>query len=309
MNACRFIVVLALSVPYQFAFAADALLDFSASMRSFTADFTQTVYDSDSIALQESSGKVVLQRPGKFRWSYDQPIQQLIVADGVTLWVYDEDIQQVTMQPQSTTLGSAPIGLLSGERAIESEFNVVDLGVRDDLQWFQLEPLVQDTDFNAVYIALDSAGLRAMELRDNFDQATQIRFSNFKLNAIVAPSTLTFVPPEGVDVVGEAGVSMDNPVATDSAVDDRSIVQPDVVTPSPVPEAQVQPVETAVEEPVETLPADELAKDVVDTEEPVVVDDAPPIAETLPLEDEEEVQPETDTEKEITFEETIVPTE
>ena len=70
------------------------------------------------------------------------------------VWVYDEDIKQVTAQPQSATLGSAPIGLLSGQRSIASDFKVTELGVENGLQWFELTPFEQDTDFNNVYIAL-----------------------------------------------------------------------------------------------------------------------------------------------------------
>ena len=128
-------VVLVISSPAVFAQAA--LLDFSSSMISFSADFTQTVYDSDSVALQESAGKVELLRPGRFRWTYTAPSKQVIVADGLSLWVYDEDIQQVTVQPQTATLGSAPIGLLSGEKTIATEFKITELGEERGLQWFE----------------------------------------------------------------------------------------------------------------------------------------------------------------------------
>ncbi len=185
--------------------SASELLDFTANLRSFSASFTQTVYDSDSVPLQESSGNVELLRPGKFRWTYTDPAPQVIVADGATLWIYDEDIQQVTMQPQATTLGSAPIGLLSGQRSLQREFTITELGIDKGLQWFQLDPLVQDTDFNTVFLALDDNGLKAMELRDNFEQATQIRFDNFRKNVALDDSSFLFTPPEGVDVVGEAG--------------------------------------------------------------------------------------------------------
>lgn len=186
-------------------FAQSALLDFSSSMVSFSADFTQTVYDSDSVALQESAGSVELLRPGRFRWTYTAPSKQVIVADGLSLWVYDEDIKQVTVQPQSETLGSAPIGLLSGQKTIQSEFNISELGEEEGLKWFELEPLVKDTDFNAIYIALDANGISAMELRDNFDQATQIKFSNFKKNVAIDSVNFSFTPPDGADVVGEEG--------------------------------------------------------------------------------------------------------
>lgn len=291
MIASRLIALLAVTMLSQAATAASALTDFSASMFSFTADFTQTVYDSDSVALQESSGQVSLMRPGKFRWMYDKPIKQLIVADGLTLWVYDEDIQQVTMQPQATTLGSAPIGLLSGQREIESEFTIIDLGLKENVQWFQLEPKVQDTDFNAVYIALDDDGLRAMELRDNFGQATQIRFTNFKKNTAIAPETLQFQPPADADVIGEAGVAGQ---ASDSAVPGAESAA--------ITSAQPTIVEPVAQDTV-PLSADDLLDDVDPSNLQETADDTLGIAETLPVEEVEEVS------REITFEETVVPAE
>ena len=185
--------------------AQSELLEFNSTMYSFSADFTQTVYDSDSVALQESAGTVELMRPGRFRWIYTEPNSQTIVADGATLWVYDEDIKQVTVQPQDSALGSAPIGLLSGQKTLESEFTISDLGSENGLQWFELEPVIQDTDFNTVYIALDENGLHAMELRDNFDQATQIKFTNFRKNITLTPDSFVFTTPEGADVLGEMG--------------------------------------------------------------------------------------------------------
>lgn len=195
---------------------ANALLEFSDTLKSFRANFTQTVYDADSVVLQESSGEVVLARPGRFKWTYAAPVNQVIVADGLTLWVFDEEIKQVTKQPQSTTLGSAPIGLLSGQRDIESEFVITELGEKDSLEWFQLQPLVSDTDFNEIFLALRDGGLHAMELRDNFDQATQIVFDNFEKNLALDSDQFTFVVPEGVDVVGEGGV----PDTQDDLLDD-----------------------------------------------------------------------------------------
>lgn len=222
MNLKKLIAVSFISAAPAVVSAQTALLEFSSSMRSFTANFNQTVYDSDSVALQESVGSVEMLRPGKFRWTYTQPNTQLIVADGLTLWVYDEDIKQVTMQPQATTLGSAPIGLLSGEMSIEAEFTIKELGVENGLEWFELLPLEQDTDFNTVYIALDDNGLHAMELRDNFDQATQIKFTNFKKNIDIDAQRFSFTPPEGADVVGESGVAEpDESTAVDSSNPDE----------------------------------------------------------------------------------------
>ena len=41
-----------------------------------------------------------------------------------------------------------------------------------------------------------------MELRDGFGQATQIRFSAFKSDVKINDEDFRFVPPKGVDVIG-----------------------------------------------------------------------------------------------------------
>jgi len=218
-------------------FAAQDLLNFTSSLKSFSADFVQTVYDSDSVALHESEGSVELLRPGKFRWIYSEPTRQVIVADGLTLWVYDQDIDQVTMQPQAETLGSAPIGLLSGQRSLQREFEITELGIDNGLRWYQLEPLVQDTDFHKVFLALDEQGLRAMELRDNFDQATQIRFDNFRKNIDVDAGKFAFIPPDGVDILGEPGVAEENPLQSGQ----QSLESQPAAEQQPVIESQPEP--------------------------------------------------------------------
>jgi DNA-binding transcriptional LysR family regulator len=43
---------------------------------------------------QQSAGIFALQRPGKFRWSYEKPYKQLLVSDGNKLWSYDPDLNQ-----------------------------------------------------------------------------------------------------------------------------------------------------------------------------------------------------------------------
>lgn len=244
MKARLSLVFFALCFISQPLHAQNALLDFSANLNSFSAQFVQVVYDSDSVALQESAGSVDLERPGRFRWTYTEPADQVIVADGVSLWVYDEDIQQVTVQPQSATLGSAPIGLLSGQISIESEFEIAELGVEDGLMWFELTPIVQDTDFNTVYIALKDGNLQAMELRDNFDQATQIKFTDFQKNIAIEPAQFRFIPPENTDIVGEMGVpgqlnTAPREVGDDEVVegaDVKNATLPDAVTEEPVDE-------------------------------------------------------------------------
>lgn len=204
-------IVFLLSVTFVFsspAFAQSAekrLNNALGSLDNLTADFKQTVLDDDKKIVQQSSGKVAIQRPGKFSWIYTTPYEQQIIADGKELWVYDVDLDQVTVKPMSTGLATAPIMILMRKNKIGSEFNINEVGQRKFLYWVELEPKSPDMDYTNVYIGLEDGAVKAMELRDKFGQSTQIVFENLRLNVVHNPKTFKFVPPPGVDVFGVGG--------------------------------------------------------------------------------------------------------
>lgn len=184
--------------------AMERLQAFTEGLATFSAGFVQTLYDENQEPVQRSEGVAWLERPGLFRWEYRDPYTQVIVADGERLWIYDADLEQVTVRETGQALATAPIMLLSGEAPLDEQFEMRELGEREGLQWVELRPKVQDTDFERIFLGLDEDTLRVMELRDRFDQATQIRFHHIELDAEIDASRFEFTPPEGVDVVGPA---------------------------------------------------------------------------------------------------------
>ena len=178
------------------------LSKFTETVNSFSADFVQTVYDANSNPLQESSGNVLLKKPGRFIWNYTQPSPQQIVADGESVWLYDIELEQVTVSSLADQGTGTPLSLLMGSTPLEQEFELRPLGNSDGIDWVELKPRSQESDFELVYLGLSDAGLAAMELRDSFGQATQIRFTSFKEGVRIDDAKFRFVPPEGVDVIG-----------------------------------------------------------------------------------------------------------
>lgn len=181
--------------------AAEQLDRFTSGLESFTAGFVQTLYDEDQQPVEESHGQVWLQRPGLFRWEYETPYEQTIVSDGEQLWIHDEDLEQVTVKDVVRALGTAPIMLLTGSEPLSEQFEIIGRGRREGLFWVELQPKVEDTDFRRIFLGLDEESLKVMELRDRFDQATQIRFHHVRLNPEIDPERFEFTPPEGVDVL------------------------------------------------------------------------------------------------------------
>lgn len=178
------------------------LTNFTDSLTSFSAAFTQVVYDADSNPLQQSAGEVFLKRPGRFIWNYTSPSPQKIVADGNSVWLYDIDLEQVTVSPLAEQGSGTPLSLLMGDKPLEQEFILRPLGNSDGIDWVELKPRTDHSDFELVFLGLNEQGLAAMELRDSFGQATQIRFSNFTPDVPLDDAAFRFEPPAGVDVIG-----------------------------------------------------------------------------------------------------------
>jgi outer membrane lipoprotein carrier protein len=174
-------------------------------LASWTADFEQTIDDGHGNVLRSAAGRLYLQRPGKFRWDYSQPSEQLVLADGKQIWFYDKDLAQANVRDMDTSLASTPASLLSGNGSVSTQFNVTALPQSAGLQWFQLVPKHADTDFQLVRIGFDKGELRSMFLADKLNQITQLTFSNSKRNLPLAPDLFSFTPPPGVDVIGRGG--------------------------------------------------------------------------------------------------------
>jgi outer membrane lipoprotein carrier protein len=190
------------------AFAAsatsiDRYREFLDGTRSARAAFEQTVYDRNGKPVQESKGSFVFQRPGKFRWVYEKPADQVIVGDGKRVWIYDRQLNQVTVRKLEAALGSTPAALLAGGTGVEKAFLLADAGEKNGLEWVLAKPREREAGFESVRLGFGRDGLQAMELTDQFGQTTVLRFSKLERNPKVDAASFRFDPPKGADVLGD----------------------------------------------------------------------------------------------------------
>jgi outer membrane lipoprotein carrier protein len=184
--------------------AVEKLKSYIAATHSAQANFTQEVVDQSGKKIQSASGVMQFQRPGKFRWAYQKPYEQIIVGDGVKFWLYDVDLNQVTVKKLDAALGSNPAALLSGSNEIERGFALQDDGNQDGLDWLQATPKGSDTSFDKIRMGFNAqAELVVMELNDAFGHKTVLRFSNMQHNPKFSAQQFHFTPPKGADVIGE----------------------------------------------------------------------------------------------------------
>ncbi len=188
------------------------LESFVKTVKSGQADFTQVVTSparpGQAARSKTSSGTFEFLRPNRFRFLYEKPFKQSIVADGQTLWLYDADLNQVTARKQSQVLGSTPAALIAAApdlQALRADFNLTDAPDQDGLQWAVAMPKAKDGPLQSVRVGfrLSDKGseLAVLEILDSFGQRSVLTFSQLQVNLPLAAGTFKFEPPTGADVV------------------------------------------------------------------------------------------------------------
>jgi len=186
----------------QAATGLEQLNHFHDQVKSFSADFSQVLKDTQGNKVQESSGKVWIKRPGLFRWEYNDPYPQVIVADGKRIWIHDPELDQVTVKKESEAIGNAPSMVLSGKYPLSRDFILKEVSRGDDYQWVSLTPKLEDSDFKEISVAFSGQTMTVLELKDNLGQRTQIHFKDLKIDSNIDDSRFKFSLPPGADLIG-----------------------------------------------------------------------------------------------------------
>ncbi len=173
----------------------ESLETFVKTVKSGRADFTQTVTapsrEGQPGRTKTSTGTFEFQRPGKFKFDYQKPFAQSIVADGRTLWLYDADLNQVTQRA-----AAAP-----DLKALQADFTLEASPDRDGLQWVKATPKNKDGQLQSVQVGFQGDALAALEILDSFGQRSVLKFSKVEVNPSLPASVFDFKAPAGADVV------------------------------------------------------------------------------------------------------------
>lgn len=191
----------------------DSLAQFLKQARSGRAEFTQTVTappkQGQTARTKTSTGSFVFLRPGRFRFDYQKPFPQTLVADGQTFWLYDPDIGQATARSQAQALGSTPAALIASSadlKVLQQDFTLEAAPAAEGIEWVLATPKQKETSLQSIRIGLRGQGaevaLARLEILDAFGQRSVLQFERFEVN----PSSLTaaqfqFTPPAGVQVI------------------------------------------------------------------------------------------------------------
>ena len=173
--------------------------DYLRGLNSLQADFRQITLAADGGEMIESRGTFYLLRPNRFRWDYETPSEQLIVADGKRIYVYDKELAQVSHRSQKAILDGTPAQLLASNEPPEEYFTMRNIDRDDGRVWAELVPKTAETDVEKLQIGFTDGELDTLVMEDRFGQLTRFIFTDLDRNPQLQYDMFRFKRPAGAD--------------------------------------------------------------------------------------------------------------
>ena len=175
-------------------------------MRTLQAQFTET-YTGAGVSRTES-GRLLLKKPGRMRWDYDQPRPKIFLTDGQTAWFYVPGEQQARRTPvkQLDDLRS-PLRYLLGKTRLEKELEGLSLApdqkpfAPGDVVLRGIPKAMQERVSQTLLEVSPDGMITRIVIEELDGSRTEFRFLQQKENVEIPDAQFHFAPPPGVEIV------------------------------------------------------------------------------------------------------------
>jgi len=162
----------------------------------FSSQFEQTIRFSDG-TMQTYKGDLAVLQPGRFRWRYTKPYEQLYVSDGHVIWHYEPDLMQVQILRRVQGVDPAVMRLLDGSLGLG---NVTLLEKGNEAKGAIRRYHVRIGAKTKVWLGIAGHHLAYVESVDALGNRNRIRLLHITAHP-PAPAAFIFRVPTGVDVL------------------------------------------------------------------------------------------------------------
>ena len=176
------------------------------SITAYEADFEQQ-YDMKAFGQKKTSkGHVLFVKPGKMRWDYTEPKDNVVVSDGTTLYSYvAADKQARKMLVKDSQMPTA-LSFLTGKGDLNKDFNITLMDAKQ-LKFeggyvLKAVPKVATNLYNFVLFYVDGKTfhVRRVLIVDAQDNRNRFDFKNASQSPKFDESRFKWSPPAGVSV-------------------------------------------------------------------------------------------------------------
>jgi outer membrane lipoprotein carrier protein len=176
----------------------------------FRARFSQRYTFAATGRERLSTGEVLIKKPGRMRWNYENPEPQMYLASGQHFWLYQPEDKQAYKQDLKSSQLPAAVSFLMGKGKLSDEFEItlakeLPYGTASDYR-LSLKPKQPQATYKAIYFVVDpeSFFVRQSVLINAQGDVNAITFSGIKTDTKIPDSTFKWAPPAGVRVLDGA---------------------------------------------------------------------------------------------------------
>lgn len=177
------------------------------AMQSFSGTFEQEDSRKDG-RVDRARGTVAYRKPGRMRWEYEPPQEQLLVTDGSTVWLFDPLLDNVTVQPLKGLTQGTPLSFLLGAGNLTRDFACgyfTSPPPKDGLAYLELRPRSPIPGLAYIQLGVHPANERVGALRmvDSQGNIRLVRLKNLRVGASFPPGHFKFKIEEGMEVISK----------------------------------------------------------------------------------------------------------
>ena len=146
---------------------------------------------------------MVVAKPAKMRWVYEEPDESVVVSDGESLWIYDPAFKEAQRLPVGEGfLSGVAVQFLLGEGDLRRDFAIALIACDEGSAELELTPRTPASYEKLRIVAEpDTGSVVRTQIVDLFGNVTVLELSQLEINVNPDPALFRFVAPEGVAVV------------------------------------------------------------------------------------------------------------
>jgi outer membrane lipoprotein carrier protein len=152
---------------------------------------------------RSESGTLLLKKPGRMRWSYDQPAGKVFVLDGKYAWFYTPGDAQAQRIPakQLDDLRS-PLRFLLGHTQLNKELDNLTVTPDGANSLITGVPKGMEQRVKALSLWVNPSGIiEKMRIEEIDGSVTEFTFTSVEENVPTKDADFTFQAPEGVAII------------------------------------------------------------------------------------------------------------
>jgi outer membrane lipoprotein carrier protein len=152
---------------------------------------------------RSESGILLLRKPLRMRWDYDQPKGKLFVSDGKYLWLYTPDENKAEkMKFKESDDMRAPLAFLLGKLDFQKEFRNVQARPEGDGQRITAEPKTDNLPYsNVEFVVAPDYHIKMVKVV-GFDRSIiEFTFDQEKVDPPLDDKLFKFQVPKGATLV------------------------------------------------------------------------------------------------------------